>query len=56
MLVCPPRTTPNCALVWNQYLTHLVGVNGLFTALIGESRSRPGCRLVEWTSERPSIE
>jgi len=31
-------TTPNWALVRNQYLTHLVAVNGLFTALIRESR------------------
>jgi DNA-binding CsgD family transcriptional regulator len=39
------------ALAKSQHLAHLVGVNGFFTALIRESRSRPGCRLVEWRSE-----
>lgn len=40
------------ALAKSQHLAHRVGVNGFFTALIGESRRRPDCRLVEWLSEK----
>jgi hypothetical protein len=39
-------------LAASQRLTHLVGLNGFFTALLRAARSRPGCSLVEWWSER----
>jgi hypothetical protein len=39
-------------LATSQRLTHLVGTNGVFTALIRSARRRPGCRLEEWWSER----
>ena len=31
---------------------HLVGLNGFFCSLLGSARTRPGCRLDEWWSER----
>jgi hypothetical protein len=31
---------------------HLVGLNGFFTALLRSARTRPGCSLDEWWSER----
>ena len=49
------RGARGLALAKSQHLSHLVGVNGFFTALICESRSRPGCQLVEWRSERSWI-
>jgi hypothetical protein len=39
-------------LAASQRLTHLVGLNGFFTALIRSSRARSGCALTEWWSER----
>ncbi len=39
-------------LAASQRLTHLVGVNGFFTALLRSTRTRPGCSLDEWWSER----
>jgi hypothetical protein len=39
-------------LATSQRLAHLVGTNGLFTALLRAARSRPGCALTEWWSER----
>ncbi len=39
-------------LAHSQRLTHLVGVNGFFTALLRSARTRPGCSLSEWWSER----
>jgi hypothetical protein len=39
-------------LAASQRLAHLVGTNGVFTALIRSARRRPGCRLEEWWSER----
>ena len=33
-------------------LAHLVGVNGFFTALAGNARTRPGCELARWWSAR----
>jgi hypothetical protein len=39
-------------LAASQRLAHLVGTNGLFTALLRAGRSRPGCALTEWWSER----
>ena len=39
-------------LAASQRLAHLVGVNGLFTALLRSARTRSGCRLEEWWSER----
>ena len=39
-------------LAASQRLAHLVGVNGFFTALLRSARTRPGCRLEEWWSER----
>ncbi len=39
-------------LAASQRLAHLVGTNGLFTALLRAARTRPGCALVEWWSER----
>ena len=39
-------------LAASQRLSHLVGVNGLFTALLRSARTRSGCRLEEWWSER----
>jgi hypothetical protein len=35
----------------SQRLGHLVGVNGVFTSLIGNARRNPGYRLTEWWSE-----
>jgi hypothetical protein len=39
-------------LAASQRLAHLVGANGLFTALLRAARTRPGCALTEWWSER----
>jgi hypothetical protein len=39
-------------LAASQRLAHLVGLNGFFTALLRAARSRPGCSLDEWWSER----
>ncbi|HEY5024056.1 MAG TPA: replication-relaxation family protein [Acidimicrobiales bacterium] len=39
-------------LASSQRLTHLVGVNGFFTALLRSARTRSGCQLEEWWSER----
>jgi hypothetical protein len=39
-------------LAASQRLAHLVGLNGFFCSLLGSARSRPGCRLDEWWSER----
>jgi hypothetical protein len=39
-------------LAASQRLAHLVGVNGFFTALLRSARTRSGCQLVEWWSER----
>jgi hypothetical protein len=33
-------------------LSHLLGVNGFFTALLGHARRDPDLRLVQWWSER----
>jgi hypothetical protein len=40
------------ALAASDKLTHLVGSNNLFTALIAHARSHPGVRLEAWWSER----
>jgi hypothetical protein len=39
-------------LASSQRLAHLVGTNGVFTALICSARIHPGCRLEVWWSER----
>jgi hypothetical protein len=39
-------------LAASQRLAHLVGTNGVFTALIRSARGRPGCRLEVWWSEQ----
>jgi hypothetical protein len=39
-------------LAASQRLAHLVGLNGFFTALIRSARTRPGCVLEQWWSER----
>lgn len=39
-------------LVSNQRLGHLVGVNGFFCSLVHSARTRPGCGLEQWWSER----
>jgi hypothetical protein len=39
-------------LAASQRLAHLVGLNGFFTGLLRSARTRPGCYLVEWWSER----
>ena len=39
-------------LAQSQRLAHLVGVNGFFCGLARSARTRPGCDLVEWWSER----
>jgi hypothetical protein len=39
-------------LAASQRLAHLAGLNGFFCSLLGSARSRPGCRLDEWWSER----
>ena len=39
-------------LAQSQRLAHLVGVNGFFTGLLRSARTRPGCELSEWWSER----
>ncbi len=49
------RTERSLALAKSQHLAHRVGVNGFFTSLIRAARMRPGCRLVEWRSERSWI-
>jgi len=40
------------ALATNRQLAHLVGCNGVFTRLIREARTRPGCALDQWWSAR----
>ena len=39
-------------LAASQRLAHLVGTNGFFTGLLRSARTRPGCYLDEWWSER----
>ena len=39
-------------LASSQRLAHVVGTNGFFTALLRSARTRPGCALTEWWSER----
>jgi hypothetical protein len=39
-------------LASSQRLAHLVGVNGFFTALLRSARTRSGCQLEQWWSER----
>ncbi|MGH9295675.1 MAG: replication-relaxation family protein [Acidimicrobiales bacterium] len=39
-------------LARSQRLAHLVGTNGFFTALLRSARTRAGCELCEWWSER----
>ncbi|MDE2292711.1 MAG: replication-relaxation family protein, partial [Elusimicrobia bacterium] len=39
-------------LAASQRLAHLVGTNGFFCALARSARTRTGCRLEEWWSER----
>jgi hypothetical protein len=39
-------------LAASQRLAHLVGTNGVFTALMRSARRRPGCRLEVWWSEQ----
>ena len=39
-------------LAASQRLGHLVGVNGFFCSLLRSARTRPGCALAEWWSER----
>jgi hypothetical protein len=39
-------------LAASQRLAHLVGLNGFFTILLRSARTRPGCWLDEWWSER----
>jgi len=39
-------------LAASQRLAHLVGVNGFFTALLRSARTRSGCQLADWWSER----
>ncbi len=45
------RPDNTVVLATNQRLAHLVGTNGIFTALTRESRHRGGCRLELWWSE-----
>jgi hypothetical protein len=40
------------AIAHSDKLTHLVGSNGLFTALAAHARTHPGTELVTWWSER----
>jgi hypothetical protein len=40
------------ALSTNRQLAHLVGCNGVLTALLRTARTRPGCHLDEWWSAR----
>ena len=46
------RRSPAADLVCNQRLGHLVGMNGFFCSLVYSARTRPGCRLEQWWSER----
>jgi hypothetical protein len=39
-------------LASSQRLAHLVGLNGFFTGLLRSARTRPGCYLDQWWSER----
>jgi len=45
------RPDTAAALARNQRLAHLVGTNGVFTALLRAARHRPGCSLPQWWSE-----
>ena len=61
-LVAAERGTETAELHWrkgllsdlasSQRLAHLVGTNGFFTALMRSARTRPGCQLKQWWSER----
>ncbi|HVA61357.1 MAG TPA: replication-relaxation family protein [Mycobacteriales bacterium] len=46
------RHDKGLALAGSQHLAHLVGVNGVFTALVRTSRHTTGCQLATWWSER----
>ena len=46
------RRTLAHELAHSQRLAHLVGINGFFCALLRSARTRPGCWLEEWWSER----
>ena len=46
------RRTLAHELAHSQRLAHLVGTNGFFCALMRSARTRPGCWLDEWWSER----
>jgi hypothetical protein len=53
--VDPPRPGAHRArvlrLATSPTLDHLLGVNGVFTALLADARTRPGVALVAWESE-----
>jgi hypothetical protein len=46
------RRTVAHDLAASQRLAHLVGLNGFFTGLLRSARTRPGCYLDQWWSER----
>jgi hypothetical protein len=46
------RRTLTHDLAASQRLAHLVGLNGFFTGLLRSARTRPGCYLDAWWSER----
>ena len=46
------RRTLTHDLAASQRLAHLVGLNGFFTGLLRSARTRPGCYLDQWWSER----
>ena len=46
------RADKALAIAKSQRLRHLVGVNGLFSALVAQSRRSPDCELSMWWSER----
>jgi Replication-relaxation len=46
------RRDTAAALAGNRQLAHLVGCNGVLTALIRVARTRPGCALDQWWSAR----
>jgi hypothetical protein len=51
----PPRRDKvrarNTNLVLSPKTTHLLGVNGFFTSLVGQARTHPGTELAQWRSE-----
>ena len=61
-LVAAEHDQPVADLAWrrhlasdlaaSQRLAHLVGTNGLFTALLRSARTKQNCQLAEWWSER----